>query len=287
MRNDFVVFILCYGRPDNCYTYNTLMKGNYSGDWYIVCSSDDETVDEYRKKFGRKKVLVFDKNKVEFDSMDTFDITKCVVFARNICFDLAKKLGYRYFLELDDDYNDIQFRYEKNNQLLTKYYKDVDELFEVMIDLLNSSDKIYSVAFAQSGDYIGGINGTMINIKEPHKVRIRKCMNSFFCDTHKPFKFNGSFNEDVNTYTALQLKGPVFLTINTASIHQKPTQLTKGGMVDSYAEFGTYVKSFYSVMCCPSAVKISIMGDSYYRIHHLVKWNNVAPKIISDKYKKK
>lgn len=53
-----------------------------------------------------------------------------------------------------------------------------------------------------------------------------------------------------------------------------------------YNEFGTYVKSFYTVLCSPSSVKLNMMGDTHYRIHHNVMWNNAVPKIISGRYKK-
>ncbi len=281
MRNDFCVFILCYGRPDSCDTLKTLLESNYTGNYYLVLSTDDVTIPKYIENFGKENVLVFDKSEIEFDCMDTFDNKKCVVYARNACFYLAEKLGIKYFLELDDDYTAFRFRFERDGKLATRYCIDADELFTVMLDLLNSSDKIYSVALAQTGDYIGGLGSAMLRGKSA-----RKCMNSFFCDVAKKFDFIGTFNEDVNTYTALQSKGPVFLTVQHASVNQRDTQQTEGGMVDIYNTFGTYVKSFYSVMCCPSGVKISMMGDTHYRIHHRVNWNNCVPKIISSKYRK-
>lgn len=284
MKNDFCVFILCYGRPDNCDTLNTLRKANYTGKYYLVLSTDDSTISRYIDNFGEEHILIFDKNKLDFDCMDTFGNKKCVVYARNVCFELAKQVGVRYFLELDDDYTKLRFRFERNGKLASRYCIDADELFSVMLDLLNSSDKIYSVALAQTGDYIGGLGSAMLS---GSGKSVRKCMNSFFCDVTKRFDFAGTFNEDVNTYTALQSKGPVFLTVQHASVNQRDTQQTTGGMVDIYNTFGTYVKSFYSVMCCPSAVKICMMGDTHYRMHHRVSWNNCVPKIISDYYKKK
>ncbi len=54
-----------------------------------------------------------------------------------------------------------------------------------------------------------------------------------------------------------------------------------------YIEYGTYVKSFFSVMVAPSCVKIGIMGSSHKRVHHLIAWENCTPKIVSDRFKKK
>jgi hypothetical protein len=46
------------------------------------------------------------------------------------------------------------------------------------------------------------------------------------------------------------------------------------------------MKSFFSVMYNPSNVKVSMMNASNPRIHHVVKWANTTPMIISDDYKK-
>ena len=59
-------------------------------------------------------------------------------------------------------------------------------------------------------------------------------------------------------------------------------------MTDIYLENGTYVKSFYSIIFMPSAVKIGLMGNKKdsKRLHHKIKWNNCVPKIIAQKHKK-
>ena len=138
---------------------------------------------------------------------------------------------------------------------------------------------------AQSGDFIGGL-GT-VGKKYVKGEFSRKAMNSFFCSTDKPFCFNGRLNEDVNTYTSLQSRGSVFITFGRLRLQQKPTQKNKGGMTDIYCDNGTYIKSFYSVMFMPSAVKISKMGVNNFRLHHKVKWNNTAPLILPETLKKK
>ena len=44
-------------------------------------------------------------------------------------------------------------------------------------------------------------------------------------------------------------------------------------------------KSFYSVICMPSSVKVSMMGKNK-RLHHNIEWNNTAPKIIAERFRK-
>lgn len=282
MRNDFCVFILCYKKPDKCKTLKALNKYGYTGDYYLVLSNDDPTINRYIELYGKERCKVFSKDIIEksFDTMDSFNNRSCVVYARNVCFELAKELGYTYFCELDDDYMEFQFRYPYKQKLKLVYPVNMDEVFEVFIDYYAHNPQITSIAFAQGGDFIGGINSRY------NKKVLRKAMNSFICSVDRPFKFNGRINEDVNTYTALANKGALFMTITDIMVNQEDTQQSKAGMTDLYEGVGTYVKSFYTVICSPQAVKISIMGDNSYRIHHNVNWEHTAPKIISGRYKK-
>lgn len=80
----------------------------------------------------------------------------------------------------------------------------------------------------------------------------------------------------------------MFLTYTDIVIEQVQTQKNKKGLTDIYLDLGTYVKSFYSVMCCPSCVTINMMDGTKktMRLHHNASWNNCTPKIISDRYKK-
>ena len=112
-------------------------------------------------------------------------------------------------------------------------------------------------------------------------------MNTFFCDVEKPFQFLGRINEDVNTYTRLGSTGWLGLTVTDGQINQKQTQKNKGGMSTVYLDSGTYLKSFYSVMGMPSAVRIQEMGDKNKRIHHAVEWESCVPMILNEQYKKR
>lgn len=109
---------------------------------------------------------------------------------------------------------------------------------------------------------------------------------AFFCSTDRRFQFQGRINEDVNTYTNLQSQGNLFLTIPFISLTQKQTQKNKGGMTDMYLISGTYVKSFYSVICSPSSVKVKMLNANKKRLHHSIDWESAVPKIIEEKHKK-
>ena len=69
---EFVVFILCHGRPNDVLTWETLNRHGYTGKKYIVCDDEDKTLDGYINKFGKENVLIFNKEEVkkQFDTMD-------------------------------------------------------------------------------------------------------------------------------------------------------------------------------------------------------------------------
>ena len=281
MRSNFAVFILSHGRANRVLTINTLKKCNYSGKIYLIVDDEDEQLEDY-KKLDVEDVIVFCKKDEmkKTDTIDNYNDHKLVVYARNVCHDIAKQLNLDYFLVLDDDYTNFRFRVEKDNVLKTIHCRHIDKVFEAMLDFLDTTNAL-TVALTQTGDFIGGTGSNVFQ-----KKLCRKAMNSFFCRTDKPFKFLGSTNEDVNAYVSLGNKGELFFTVAECSLDQLQTQSNKGGLTDIYLENGTYVKSFYSVICCPSAVKIQTMGVSSRRIHHKVYWNYCTPKIINQKYKK-
>ena len=285
MRDDFAVFILAHGRPDKLITVNSLRKCGYTGKYYIILDDEDKTIPEYKKLFGEDKVLVFSKTEVlkTFDIMDNFPDKKVVVFARNICFDFARQLGLTYFAEFEDDHKDFAYRCPDGKSLRRLHIKDFDTVVNIFIDFLEES-KVRTVAFAQAGEMMGGTEGAV------WKARLkRKAMNTFFFKVGTPeedIKFIGRFNDDVNTYVTLGSRGEIFLQVANVNLEQMLTQEQTGGNTDAYLLYGTYSKSFYSVMCAPSCVKIGMMGETHRRIHHKIDWEYAVPKILNEKYKK-
>lgn len=283
MTSKFAVFILTHGRPDNVLTHKTLRDAGYTGDIYLIVDNEDKTIKDYRRKYGHFKVIVFDK-KAQADKIDeanNFDNRKVIVHARNYCFEAAKDLNLDYFLQLDDDYTSFRYRYI--DKYITKgRVQNFDKLVQSMLTFYEKSN-FHSIAFAQGGDFIGGAGCGLIS---NYKYHARKCMNSFFCSTKRPFTFQGSINEDVNTYTHQASKGFKFMTVPFIGLEQKQTQSQTGGMTDAYLEHGTYIKSFTSVLFQPSSVICAKMGFTSRRIHHRVNWRNTTPLIIREMHKK-
>lgn len=280
---DFAAFILSHGRPDNVKTYKSLRSHGYTGRIVVVVDDQDKRLDEYRKTFG-DELYVFDKAAAaeRTNTCDNFNRMGVVVYARNTCHQIAKDLGLKYFIELDDDYHYFEYRFDHCGQYKTSgKIKSLDLIFAAMLNFYKCTPTL-TLAMAQGGDFIGGrdnINGRKIYLS-------RKAMNSFVCGVDKPFGFIGTINEDTNTYVDRAVRGDLMFTLNQVSLCQQATQTNKGGLTEHYLDIGTYVKSFYSVMIQPSCVRVQAMGDKMMRLHHRVDWKKTAPKILSEDLRK-
>ncbi len=281
-EKSFCVFILTHGRPNKIYTLKSLKRSNYTGDIFFIVDDEDPTRFEYIEKYG-DKVKIFSKDKIAktFDEADNFKGRGSIVYARNACFGIAEELGYKYFIQLDDDYTDFRYKYNDKNEYGDWTIKNLDNIFDILLEYYKTIPAL-SIAVAQGGDFIGGKYGGLATNK---KLK-RKCMNTFICSTDRKFIFNGKINEDVNTYTSLASRGGLFLTIPDLAIQQMQTQSNDGGMTEIYLDGGTYIKSFYSVIFSPSCVVVAEMGSIYKRLHHRVNWNNAVPLIVEEKLKK-
>lgn len=282
MENKFCIIIISHGRPNDIITLKTLKKAGCTIPVFILIDNTDKCVEEYLSKY-KEKVFIFDKERYakSVDNFDNFNNYRSTTHARNASFDLAKELGYEYFLVLDDDYTEFKMRINSKLEHPIKRYliiKNIDKVFLSTLEYYKNSD-FTSICYSQGGDWFGG--ETNFN-KKPK----RKAMNSFFCSVNRRFEFISRLNEDVNTYMTLGHKGEVFMTIPFIQIDQKSTQATKGGMTESYVNNGTYVKSFYTILTRPDCTKINLMGRTDKRLHHLIDWDNAVPMIIKEKYKK-
>lgn len=285
--DNLCAFILTHRRPDRVITLDTLSRNHYTGPLYLVVDEEDPTLPEYRRRYG-DSVVTFSKAAIEphFDIQDNFRQRKgAVVYARNAAFDLAEQLGYRYFFLLDDDYTDFNYRTDHRGRYTFRSGIDLNQTLHHLLDYFRSIPAL-SITIAQGGDYMGGGGSTCREVSRVIGMR-RKAMNSFICDTQRRFQFTGRVNEDVNAYTLLSTRGELFFTYMPLALQQITTQRNPGGLSETYLDAGTYVKSFYTVMLCPSATRIIEMGyQGTRRLHHSIRWRYAAPKILRESLRK-
>jgi hypothetical protein len=284
-RSDFAVFILTHGRPDRLRTYKALRNQGYTGRIVLVVDNEDSTLDQYIAEYGAE-VVVFDKPKTAetVDAADNFPGRGAIVFARNASYEIADQLGIRYFVQLDDDYSGFSYRFDPHGNYRVTRIASLDRVFDAIVKFLIDSNAD-CVCLSQGGDFIGGPNGSN-RIFENIKL-LRKAMNSFFCDARKPIRFAGRMNEDVCTYALEGSRGRLLLTTNQVSLTHLQSQSQPGPLSDLYASYGTYVKTFYTVMMQPSSVSIGLMGHKdQKRVHHMVRWAHTVPMILREEHRR-
>lgn len=281
-EKDYAVFILSHGRAKDIKTVKTLCKFGYTGKWFVVIDDMDKQRKLYEKKFDKDHLIIFNKKEVakETDTGDCSDELNVGVFARNFIIDEAKRRGYKYHVQLDDDFTGFTFRYVVGNKIASKRCGNIDALFNSVIDYLKQTN-MQVLSFALSSDYLGGIKN-----KKYFKGLLPKTMGTFFIKTNGCPKFIMRMNDDVTTGALYNHKGVLYRTISMVQTETPATQSMGGGMTEVYRNSGTYRKAFYSVICLPSSAKISAMGITDFRLHHAIEWNTCTPKILSERYKK-
>lgn len=282
MENNFAVFIMVYGRPDKNLTYKTLRKCGYTGNIFLVADHDDPELNKYLEIYSDQVLII---NKLDFcfeyDAGDNSGDLRSTMYKSNKIFDLAEERGIEYFYIMCDDYYEFDYMFKDDIKGM-KLCKNIDFVFKLTLDFYKKTNA-KTIAFAQTGDFIGGIE----NENGSYRFSKRKAMNTFLCSIKRRFNFVGRLNEDVTTYCLLGQQGELFLTIPVFAINQKDTQQEKKGLTEAYIDNGTYIKSMFSVIYNPSCVKASMMNANHKRIHHSISWKNTTTMIIDEKYKKK
>jgi hypothetical protein len=284
--DNFGALILTHGRPDNQKTATALRKHGYTGPIVYLIDDEDPTAERYFELYG-DSVVQFSKEVYSqlIDECDNFTNRRSILYARNASYDIAKSLGWTHFIQLDDDYGSFVWKFNRNLEYKEYYVNHLDGVFSAFVRFLESTN-VATIAMAQGGDFIGGGMSRMaksLNIGTPFR---RKAMNTFVCTTERRIDFVCRINEDVSTYTWRGSVGMLFFTTNLCMVHQTETQTNPGGLTEFYLQNGTYVKSFYSVICMPSSVKISAMSSNHARIHHKVTWRNTVPAILDERHRK-
>lgn len=282
----FGAIILTHGRPDQVITYRSLRRHGYSGPIRLLIDDEDVRGPEYRERYPGE-VIEFSKREIAatFDPGDITGDTRSSTYPRNASYDVARSLGWTYFVMLDDDYNHFHYRYPRpgpgslwGSTYGTHPMRSLDDIFRAMTDLLDSTG-VLTIAMAQGGDNIGGAKALRQQVR-------RKAMNSHVLRTDRPIRFVGRLNEDATAYCLWGSRGEIFLQTGLLQLEQTRTQRAAGGMTEAYRDGGTYVKSFYTVMMCPSFVDIRTMGRTDRRLHHHIRWDHAVPKIIAPEYRK-
>lgn len=272
------IYIISKGRPQ-CLTAQALVKMGYTGEWFIVCGNNDETIPQYQKNWGEDRILIFDwyEQVKDSDLLDNFGVEKKgsgAVPVRNATRKIAEDRGEVRHWQFDDDY--IHF-YHVNNSI-TKWYRMTGPEFEAeLLKLAEYADKakLCNIGFALASDTrIDKVKGLGHRVFNAHNMPTDEALFT---------KWRSRMNDDlINAIESYQM-GKYELFVKYMNIIMPPTQSEKGGNTDIYEADGTVRKAAYAIMVHPSSVKLVIRHGRY---HHQVNWEKVIPKVLHEKYAK-
>lgn len=273
------IYIISKGRPQ-CKTAQTLKQMNYSGPWFIVCGTNDQTVDQYIANWGKDRILVFDWHEEvkTSDLLDNFGVEKMssgAVPVRNATRKISQQRGELRHWQFDDDYSGFY----KVNKDLSKNYRIRDgKEFEYELNRL--------ATYAHEA-HLTNIGFCLGHEAFPSSAReiSRRVFNAHNMPTDEKLfmKWRGRMNDDLINALEVYHTGKFEMSFKYLSLILKPTQAEKGGNTDIYQLSGTVRKTAYAVLIDPAATKLVI---KFGRYHHSVDWQRIAPKLIRDTYAK-
>lgn len=276
--DSFAIFITTHGRSNNCTTLNTLKSLGCKYPIYLIVDDLDKDLDSYKVKFG-DCVKVFSKQKYVnlTDTIMTPKVFSAVVFARNFCEDLAKMMGLKYFLILDDDIKNFKIRFPINTKLTSTKINNIDKILDIYLDYLDNSP-LGLLGFGNKPSYIGGLSNF-------YKTK-RRCFNAFLRKTSIPFTWVSNFNEDTISCVVEGKRG--FLVLELPYVQLEAIETGKGtqngGMFEMYNNIDEYKRKFNYVIIQPNIYSIYINSDKEIKVRRI--WDNAIPKIIKQKYRK-
>lgn len=281
MRDDFALFILSNGRPDEQLSLNLMLDHGYTGDWYILCDNLDETLDRYKEIYG-DKVIVF--NKEEWgEKTDTFGNEKdmrSVVYARNASMHIAREMGYKYMAQFDDDHQKYVIRYEDEGSLRTGGIgKRMNEIVNAFVGYLENSP-VGTLTFGYGAPYIGGLNGEFSKGLGTSWV-----YSTFFIDLEYDFEFRGLHVEDYIFVSDYMKRGIPMYSVYDIQMSTFSRGSNAGGLQDIYDSSSDYEVAFYALMNEPKAVEVTLKTANN-KFATTQRPATRTPKVLNERWRK-
>lgn len=275
------IFIPSYHRPENLKTVRYLEKIGYDMERvYVFIDDEADDREEYRQSTARYgcHLVVFDMTEARrrYDYVHRASVSRrSAGQARNMFQDYAKKNGIRYYLVMDDDTNDFQFRI-KGIWMRNASGETVKRGFDMVRDLMEKW-RIGLFGRSQTGDFYGG--AVVLNLW------MRKVMNTTFYDVKYLYRGErGVQDDDTSMFCGLLNEGYFTGTITDGIVLQQTQSATaKGGLTDLYNECKLYNKAMVTPLQFPSAIHAERQALNGARLHHRIDYRYLAPKLLKGK----
>lgn len=277
-----IVFIDTHGRPDNQYTYETLMSRGYKGKIVFVVDDEDDTVDKLRQNYTDNDIQMFHKQYYyeRVDAGVNNPKRKLNLFARCACEDIAKKYNCESFVMADDDILDFRYRYKEDGSLKSqKIETTADEFIQLYSEFMIENDfAMISTGMPQM--YFAGadIDSTMWKWRVP--------FNFVFRNAKYDINWVSSFEEECVTTVNSLIEGKNCMCVPLVQHTINPLAEKKGGMFDAYHSSTPFELAEFGHIFHPT-----VSEPYYYSTKNKSKWmsktkrETAFPRIISSSYK--
>lgn len=273
------IYIPSYHRPNNLKTVNLFKKIGYDMNKVTVFIDDEaDDMEEYKKVCEdagcNLEVFCLNEARSRYDFVHRANsYRRCVGQARNMFQDYAKEKGIDFYCVIDDDstHYEIKVLGERNFRG-TAVLKD----YLWMMDLTEKFMRrrhIGCFAWSQNGDFIDPCN--------KHIFR-KKAMNTTFYLL--PYIYRGERgygDEDTSMYTTMMNQGLFVGSYGVGvSLHPMPSAKQVGGLTDMYQSCKLLSKAILCPIQYPSAIKATKQPRNGHRLHHLISYRYLMPKIL-------
>ena len=274
---NFAIFIISHERADRVETYNTLKRGGYTGQIFVVIDNKDSMLRKYLARFG-DDVLVFDKEVYaeRTDTLETAKLKASAVYARNAVEDFAQMFELDAFGVFDDDITGLRYRWEEDNKYKSlKVNGGLDDVVSYYCDYLVQHD-IATMSFENCMFYLGGVtNDKVSNERWTYQIHFR---NIKF-----PVDWISIINEDIITEITTAVKGYIWWSLPHIVYEAVDMNDLSGGVKNLYDNLNKFYRAFLGVISNPSSCKV---GYSHGKIRILQNKSASYPMIVSGEYKK-
>ena len=271
------VFIPSYHRADNLKTVKYLEKIDYDMK-HVYVFIDDEANDRERYKAVAKqygfRLVVFDMTEARkrFDYVHRASASRrSAGQARNMFQDYAKKKCIEWYVVMDDDTKEFQFRV-KGVYVHTASGDTVKRTFEMIAEMMRRQ-RIGLFGVSQTGDFYGSLYLSMMR---------RKVMNVTFYDTRFIYRGERGVQDDDTSQFAGVLNEGLFTgsLADGINLQQTVSATAKGGLTDLYNECKLYNKAMVTPIQYPSAIRAERQVMNGGRIHHRIDYKYLAPRLM-------
>lgn len=274
------IFIPSYKRADNLKTVVFLEKLNWDmKKVHVVIDSEAEDEKEYREAcegFGcNLHVFDIDESRRRYDYVHRpTEARRSAGQARNMIYDIAKRLGIDFYCVQDDDTVGMEVKYKGR-------YKGMAEEAEIkavfkMVEVFMRKRKIGLFGLSQTGDFIGGAND---------KILRNKVMNCSFYLTDYIYRGErGVQDNDTSQFVNLYNEGYFTGSVGEGLVLKQMQSATqKGGLTDLYNEAKLLNKALVCPIQFPSAIYADRQSKNGGRVHHKIMSRYLKPKLIKIK----